>query len=150
MASRLINLANAVAAAVNAATLPLALTATVAWMPFSDRAASADLACWVIPSTEAPGSLSRGQLSHECEVFIALQKPVADETEVDGLAATLEAIGDALAHRPLSWSGGAAHFASMRIDPVLDLDHWNRLKQYTGVLRLTYRIVTAAGAGSGA
>ena len=148
MASRLINLANAVAAAVNAATLPTPLTAAVAWMPFTDRAVSADLACWVVPSTEAPGSLSRGQLSHECEIFVALQKAAADETEVDGLAATLESIGDALAHRPLSWSGGTAHFVSMRIDPVLDLDHWNRLKQYTGVLRLTYRIVAVAGGGS--
>jgi len=148
MASRLRILADAVATAVNAAAVPLPSAAAVAWMPLADRAASDTLACWVVPSTETPGSLSRGQVSYECEVFVALQKAAANEAEIDGLAGTLEAIGDALMHRPLALPSGTAHFVSMRIEPVLDLDHWNRLKQYTGVLRLTYRVVGVVGVSS--
>jgi len=148
MASRLFILAEAVAAAINAATLPIEVTAVVAWMPLADRAAASELACWVVPSTETPSNLSRGQASYECEVFVALQKAAANEAEIGELAAALELIGDSLLRKSLTVDGGTAAFVSMRIDPVLDLDHWNRLKQYTGVLRLTYRLVVFSGGGA--
>lgn len=147
MASRLFILAEAVATAINAATLPIDVTAVVAWMPLADRAAASELACWVVPSTETPANLSRGQSSYECEVFVALQKAAADEAEIGSLAEKLEVIGDLLVRKSLTIGSGTAAFVSMRIDPVLDLDHWNRLKQYTGVLRLTYRLVVASSGG---
>ena len=79
------------------------------------------------------------------EILVALQKAAEDEAELSALAANLEAIGTALFQKrlPLVFEGdpqGEASYLSMRIDPILDPDHWNRLKQYTGVLRITYRV----------
>lgn len=144
MASRIELVATAVAGAINAASLPLVVTAQVAWMPFTDRVDSGALACWVIPSTETPGSTARGRQEHDCEILVALQKAATGEAEIGTLVAALEAISDALAQRTLSLPGapsaGEAVFVSTRIEPVLDPDHWNRLKQFTGVVRLVYRV----------
>jgi len=144
MASRIARVAEAVATAINAATLPVAVTAQVAWMPFTDRIDAGALACWVVPSTETPANLGRRVAQYDCEILVALQKAADDEAEVGTLVAALEAINDALFQRALPLPGDPtpadAAFVSARLEPVLDPDHWNRLKQYTGVIRLIYRV----------
>ena len=152
MPCRLVLVAEAVATAINTAALPIPVQAPMRWMPLTDREDMSVIAGWAIPSTETPANLSRRRGQYDCEILVALQKAADDEAEVSALAANLEAIGDALFQKalPLVFEGapqGEAHYLSMRIDPILDLDHWNRLKQYTGVLRLTYR-VTTQGAGA--
>ena len=111
--ARIVLLAEAVALAINDAPLPIPVQAQMRWMPLTDREDMSVIACWAVPSSEAP--------------------------------ANLEAIGTALFQKrlPLDFEGdpqGEASYLSMRIDPILDPDHWNRLKQYTGVLRITYRV----------
>lgn len=136
-------IAKAVAAAINAATLPMAVVAQVSWMPLLDRSNIDTLACWVVPSTETPSSLSRRSTLFECEVMVGLHRAAANELEISDLAATLEAIGDELLHQPLTTDIGTAHYASMRIEPLMDIEAWNTRKQYLGVLRVTYRVSAA-------
>ncbi len=151
MLPRIALVAEAVATAINQAALPIPVQARMRWMPLADREGMGAIACWSIPSAETPSNLSRRRAQHDCEVLVALQKAAEDEAEVSALAANLEAIGDALLQRtlPLVADGspqGEAAYLSMRTDPVLDLDHWNRLRQYTGVLRVAYRVVPQGGA----
>ncbi len=150
MPARIVLVAEAVAAAVNAATLPIPVQAEMRWMPMTDRADMSVIACWAIPTTETPSALGRQRGQYDCEVIVALQKAADDEPEISALAANLEAIATALFQKslPLVVEGspqGDAVFVSMRIDPVVDPDHWNRLKQYTGVIRIVYRVFVSTG-----
>lgn len=150
MPSRIVLVAEATAAAINAIALPIPVQAQMAWMPITDRVDAGVVACWVVPASETPASLGRQRGQYDCEVFVALQKAVESDGEANGLAENLEAIGNALFQKSLHLvfedvPQGEAAFISMRIDPVLDPDHWNRLRQYTGVLRLVYRVFVSAG-----
>ena len=145
MPARIVLLAEAVALAINDAPLPIPVQAQMRWMPLTDREDMSVIACWAVPSTESPANLARSRAAYDCEILVALQKAAEDEAELSALAANLEAIGTALFQKrlPLVFEGdpqGEASYLSMRIDPILDPDHWNRLKQYTGVLRITYRV----------
>lgn len=145
MPARIVLLAEAVALAINDAPLPIPVQAQMRWMPLTDREDMSVIACWAVPSSEAPANLARGRAAYDCEILVALQKAAEDEAELSALAANLEAIGTALFQKrlPLVFEGdpqGEASYLSMRIDPILDPDHWNRLKQYTGVLRIAYRV----------
>jgi len=150
MAARIVLVAEAVAAAINAAALPIPVQAEMKWMPLADRSQMEGIACWSIPATETPASLGRQRGQYDCEILVALQKAAEDEPEISALAANLEAIATALFQKslPLVDDGnpqGEAAYVSMRIDPVVDTEHWNRLKQYTGVIRLVYRVFVQTG-----
>ena len=150
MPARIVLVAEAVAAAINAASLPIPVQAQMKWMPLTDREDMSVIACWAIPSTEAPSSVARTRGAYDCEILVALQKAAENEAEISALAENLEAIGSELFHRtlPLVFEDvpqGEATYVSMRIDPILDTEHWNRLKQYTGVLRVNYRIFVSTG-----
>jgi hypothetical protein len=145
MPARIVLVAEAVATAINAVALPIPVQAQMKWMPLAEREDMGLISCWAIPGTEAPSSVARGRGQYDCEILVALQKGVQDEAEISDLAANLEAIAAALFQRtlPLVFEDvpqGEAVYLSMRLDPLLDTDHWNRLRQYTGVLRITYRV----------
>lgn len=150
MPARIVLVAEAVAAAINTASLPIPVQAQMKWMPLTAREDMSVIACWAIPSTETPSALGRQRGHYDCEILVALQKEAEDEPEISALAANLEAIGTALFQKslPLVFEGnpqGEAAFISMRLDPIVDTEHWNRLKQYTGVIRLVYRVFVATG-----
>ena len=150
MPARIVLVAEAVAAAINAASLPIPVQAQMKWMPLTAREDMSVIACWAIPSTESPSAIARQRGQYDCEIIVALQKAAEDEPEISALAANLEAIGTALFQQslPLVFEGnpqGEAAFVSMRLDPIVDTEHWNRLKQYTGVIRLVYRVFVATG-----
>ena len=150
MPARIVLVAEAVAAAINTASLPIPVQAQMKWMPLTAREDMSVIACWAIPSTETPSALGRQRGQYDCEILVALQKEAEDEPEISALAANLEAIGTALFQKSLSlvFEGnpqGEAAFVSMRLDPIVDTEHWNRLKQYTGVIRLVYRVFVSTG-----
>ena len=150
MPARIVLVAEAVAAAINTASLPIPVQAQMKWMPLTAREDMSVIACWAIPSTETPSALGRQRGQYDCEILVALQKEAEDEPEISDLAANLEAIGTALLQKslPLVFEGnpqGEAAFVSMRLDPIVDTEHWNRLKQYTGVIRLVYRVFVSTG-----
>lgn len=150
MPARIVLVAEAVAAAINAATLPIPVQAQMKWMPLTSREDMSVIACWAIPSTESPSAIARQRGQYDCEIIVALQKAAEDEPEISALAENLEAIATALFQRslPLVFEGnpqGEAAYVSMRIDPIVDAEHWNRLKQYTGVLRIVYRVFVSTG-----
>lgn len=150
MPARIVLVAEAVAAAINAAALPIPVQAQMKWMPLTSREDMSVIACWAIPSTESPSAIARQRGQYDCEIIVALQKAAEDEPEISALAENLEAIATALLQRslPLVFEGnpqGEAAYVSMRIDPIVDAEHWNRLKQYTGVLRVTYRVFVSTG-----
>jgi len=150
MPARIVLVAEAVAAAINTASLPIPVQAQMKWMPLTAREDMSVIACWAIPSTETPSALGRQRGQYDCEILVALQKEAEDEPEISALAENLEAIGTSLFQRslPLVFEGnpqGEASFVSMRLDPIVDTEHWNRLKQYTGVIRLVYRVFVSTG-----
>lgn len=143
MSARPYIIAQAVAAVINAATLPITVIAQVAWMPQMERKDLDVLACWVVPSTETPSALSRSKVMFDCEIMVGLHRAVSNEMDLSDLAANLEAIGDVLTNRPIETEIGTAHYMTMRIEPLVDVESWNTRKQYLGVLRVTYRIAGA-------
>ncbi len=150
MPARIVLVAEAVATAINAAVLPIPVQAQMKWMPLTDRSEMSVIACWAIPASETPSALGRQRGQYDCEILVALQKVAEDEQEISDLAENLEAIATALFQKslPLVFEGnpqGEAAYVSMRIDPILDTEHWNRLKQYTGVIRVVYRVFVSTG-----
>ena len=59
MPARIVLVAEAVAAAINAATLPIPVQAQMKWMPLTSREDMSVIACWAIPSTESPSAIAR-------------------------------------------------------------------------------------------
>jgi len=140
MAARAHAIAQAVATAIAGATLPVAVTPQVAWMPMLERSDMDTLACFVVPRSQAPTPLTRSVAAHDCEILVGLHQAVADETAIGALAALLEAIGDALFGRTLTVGSGQASFQSLKLEPLVDIERWNTQRQYLGILSITYRI----------
>ncbi len=101
MPARIVLVAEAVAAAINTASLPIPVQAQMKWMPLTAREDMSVIACWAIPSTETPSALGRQRGQYDCEILVALQKEAEDEPEISALAENLEAIGTALFQKSL-------------------------------------------------
>ncbi len=138
MSARIVQVAQAVKSLIDSATLPMSVVTAVAWVPMTDRASMPAPTVWIVPTAEASTTLGRGVRQRDCEIVVGLQKAIDDDAEADSLVALLEAIGDELFQKPLP--GGVGAFLAMRTEPLLDAEHWSTLRQYTGLLRLTYRV----------
>lgn len=147
MAARVYSVAQAVGAAIAAAFPALGATPTVAWMPMVDRPEASVLKCFIVPDRQTPRLAARSQAHVECEVLVGLLKAAADEAEISTLAATLQDISDFLLGRRITSEAVDAHFVSITGDPFFDAAGWNTLKEFKGVLRVTYRVVITIGGG---
>jgi hypothetical protein len=108
-----------------------------------------DLHVTVVPKGVVLAPADRSRVQHEVQVDIAVQKklgPASDEeeydeqVELDGLMGFVEEIADFVKFRRLG-SQPTAAWVKTDNDPIYSQDHLERLRQFTSVLTVTYRVV---------
>ena len=149
--SVIMDIADALADALNdeGNDFSLEFTAACAYQALLELPDMKDLHVTVVPKGVAMSPADRSRVQHEVQVDIAVQKklgPASDQeeydeqAELDGLMGLVEEIGDFLKFRRLG-SQPAAAWVKTDNDPIYSQDHLERLRQFTSVLTVTYRVV---------
>jgi hypothetical protein len=128
----------------------LEFTAARAYQALVELPEMKDLHVTVVPKGVAMVPADRSRVQHEVQVDIAVQKklgPATDDeeeydeqAELDGLMGLVEEIADFLKFRRLG-SQPTAAWVKTDNDPIYSQDHLERLRQFTSVLTVTYRVV---------
>lgn len=150
--SVLVDVADAVAAEINAATLSLDVDAVRGYETDAELEDLDELRLDVVPVRLAGDMHDRGSLFREVAVDVAIRKRFGlsdqDNTgeisreSIDELVDLLEEIDDLLAGvTRLSTYSGASWFGSEVRTPWMP-DHLRQQRQYTGIVRVTYNVST--------
>ena len=127
----------------------LEFTAARAYQALLELPEMKDLHVTVVPKGVALAPADRSRVQHDVQVDIAVQKklgPTSDEeeydeqAELDGLMGLVEELSDFLKFRRLG-SQPTAAWVKTENDPIYSQDHLERLRQFTSVLTVTYRVV---------
>ncbi len=136
------DVADALVAELNAASLSLPLTAARHYVPSFELQDMKDLHVSVVPRGVVILPGGRGHNHHDYSIDVAVQKKVDAEegTEIDELLDLVDEIADHFRFRRLD-SYPAAHWIKTEHAPIYAQDHWDELRQFTSVLTLTFRVV---------
>ncbi len=136
----IIDIADAVASALNAHGFGQAFTAERHYVPRFELKEMADLKVTVVPRSLVSETASRTMVKDDIEIDVAVQKKLGSDVvaEGDALMQLVEEIITYLRQTPLA---GLANVVLVRVanDPIYAPEHWDELRQFTSVLTLTYR-----------
>lgn len=140
MSAIAIQIADAVVAEINGHTFSQPFTAQRFYRPEFDRKEMATLHVSVLPSETTMASLGRNQVQQDYSVEIGVQKKAVEIADLDALMTLVEEIGDFFKCRRLAQYPSAIW---LRMDnvPIYRPDHLETLKQFTSVLKITFRVV---------
>ena len=147
--SVIVDIADALAEALNGNDFSVEFTAARAYQALLELPEMKDLHVTVVPKGVVMAPVDRSRVQHDIEVDIAVQKklgPASDDeeydeqAELDGLMGLVEELSDFLKFRRLG-SQPTAAWVKTDNDPIYSQDHLERLRQFTSVLTLTYRVV---------
>ncbi len=143
MSSVTLELADAVAATLNAGAFSQEFTAVRSHLPDYDLSEVKALTVTVVPKSLEIAKASRESAYFDAAIDIGVQQKIDGDAEaaramVDGLIALVEEIVDHLRGRRLEGAPDAVWMAIAN-DPVFDRDHMERLRVFTGVVTVTYR-----------
>jgi hypothetical protein len=135
------DIAEAVTQELNGATFSQAFTAQRAYLPIFELPEMQDLHVTVVPKSVSilPGGRSHNQ--HDYAIDVAVQKKLnaTDNTEIDPLLSLVDEIADHFRLKRLDSYPGAV-WVKTDNEPVYDPEHLDRLRQFTSVLTLTFRV----------
>lgn len=143
-----VEIADAVTAELNAAVSAIpqpfggvSFAAARHYLPVFTRDAMKTLHVSVVPKGLEEERLDRTTTQVEVQVDIAVQQQVdpADLDDVDALMLLVQQIGDYLRMRKLTELAGAAWLRNTT-SPIYSIDHLEKLRQFTAVLTVTYRV----------
>jgi len=137
--STLINIADAVAASLNAASFGQPFTAERLYQPAFELADLADLKVSVVPKSVTIATASRDGSYFDCSVDVGIQKKIADDAEIDGLVDLAEEIADHLRMKRLD-DVPEAVWLSIEHEPVVAAEHLEQQRALTSILTVTYRV----------
>ncbi len=140
--SAVIDLADAIAASLNAQGFTPAVTAVRAHLPIFDLGKVGDaLQVSVVPRSLSITNASRALNFFDISTDIGVQKRIDpnDPAQIDALLDLVEQIGDHLRLKRLD-TFVSAQWLSSEHDPVLAAEHLERLNVFTSVLTVTHRI----------
>jgi len=132
-------LADAVAASLNAGSFGMPFTAERLHQPSFDLAELAELHVSVVPKSQTITNATRQHSFFDCAVDVGVQKKVADDAEVDALLDLVQEIADHLRLKRLDDYPTAA-WLSIEHEPVVASEHLDQNRQLTSVLTVTYRV----------
>ena len=137
----MLNIADAVVAELNAASLSLPLHAERRYVPNFDLHDMQDLQVSVVPRELHVRGLDRYRNTYEAEIDLAIQKKFqkGDAAEIDPLVSLVEEIADLFRLRRLSSYAGAI-WAGTDHQVLYSQEHWDQLNQFTSLLTLTFRV----------
>ncbi len=146
MPSTTIQIADAVAAALNAASLSQPFTAVRHYLPEFDLKEMDTLHVSVVPAELDEETADRTRDRAEYKIHVAIQKRVAkqdppglDTAAIDALMQLVEEIDDLLRHKRLA-GYEQAHWAKTENKPIYDPKHLKEHGQFTSLLVFTFRV----------
>jgi len=136
------DVADALVAELNAASLSQPLTAARHYVPSFELQDMKDLHVSVVPKGVVITKSDRSRNTNDIQVDVAVQKKfeTGDAAEIDPLVNLVEEIADHFRLRRLD-SYPAAHWIKTEHAPIYAQEHWDELRQFTSVLTLTFRVV---------
>ncbi len=139
--SVIVEIADAVASAINEGTYAEAVNAQRAYRPSFDLEELGELKVTVVPRSVNTANLARQQSQVDCTVDVGLQQRVdaGDDARLDALLDLAEEIGDQLRHRRLAGYPQAA-WLSIEHEPVVAAEHLDERSTLTTVMSVTYRV----------
>ena len=139
--SVIVEIADAVAAAINNETYAEPVTAQRAYRPSFDLEELGELKVTVVPRSVNTANLARQQSQVDCTVDVGLQQRVdaGDDVRLDALLDLAEEIGDQLRHKRLAGCPQAA-WVSIEHEPVVAAEHLDERSTLTTVMSVTYRV----------
>ena len=136
------DIADAVAAEINAGSFSQPVDAKREYLPHFDLEDMQTLRVTVVPKsvTTLPGG--RGHNQHDYAIDVAVQQKLqtADNTEIDALMLLVDEIGDHFRFKRLS-SYPNAMWLKTENQPVYAQEHLQEMRQFTSVLTLTFRVM---------
>ena len=138
--SVIIDIADAVVAQLNGATLSQPLIAVRHYQPKFELSEMTELKVSVVPRSLASKTLDRNRDSFEYQIDVAVQqKTDMSQASLDGLMNLVEEIADHLRQTALT-QYPQSRCTEFENAPVYALDHLDELRQFTSVLTVTYRV----------
>lgn len=131
-----------VATLLEEASLPLVCRIRRSYLPRSERDDLDRTTVTVAPLSATIARASRGTWSESHEIAIGVQKALRSPTpdrEIDELTGLVESIAAFLPAASLV-SVPDAEVVSVEISPLVSQEHLDSLRQFTGVVRVVYRI----------
>lgn len=140
--STMVQIADAVAAELNAGTFAEPFTARRLLLPVFELQDMQTLQVSVVPRSIASQGATRGAAFFDYAVDIGVQRKLNtdDPAEVEALLELVEAISDHLRGRSLQAALAASWMKTENV-PVYSAEHLDQLRQFTSVLTVTYRVM---------
>ena len=138
MGAQIVDLADAVMAALNGHVFTPAFVATRSYQPTYELKDAAELKVTVIPNASANQRVSRSQRNCDLSVAVIVQQKLAEDgrdAQMDGLLALVESIDDFLFGDVLE---EATQFEGENA-PLFMPDHLEQWNQFTSVLVVKFR-----------
>jgi hypothetical protein len=136
------DIADAVVTALNGHTFSQPFTAARAYRPVFDLKDMTDLHVTVVPKGVELTTAGRGLAQSDVQIDIGVQKKLAsgDNAEIDPLLGLVQEIAEFI--RATGRFGDAA-WVKTENTPIYSQEHLGELRQFTSVLTLTLRVMTA-------
>lgn len=134
--------AEAVVAALNAATFSQPIAAARSYLPRVELADLKTLKVTVVPSSVSIITASRGQTQRDVAIDVAVQKKLAHEqnADLDPLLTLAEEIAEHFRGKRLDSFPDAA-WVKTEFKPIYAPEHIEQLRTFTSVLTLTFRVI---------
>ena len=146
MTAVVVEIADAVVAALNGATLSQPVTAERYYLPEFDLKDMDTLHVSVVPAELDEEIADRARDRAEYKIHVAVQKRVAkqdppglDQAAIDGLMQLVQEIDDLFRHKTLAGYEPAA-WTKTENKPIFDPKHLKESSQFTSLLVLTFRV----------
>jgi hypothetical protein len=136
------DIAEAVVTALNGHTFSQPFTAARAYRPVFDLKDMTDLHVTVVPKGVELTAAGRGLAQSDVQIDIGVQKKLAagDNAEIDALVGLVQETAEFV--RATGRFGEAA-WVKTENAPIYSQEHLGELRQFTSVLTLTLRVMTA-------
>jgi hypothetical protein len=136
------NIAEAVVTALNGHTFSHPFTAQRAYRPVFDLKEMTNLHVTVVPKGVELTTAGRGLAQSDVQIDIGVQKKLAsaDNAEIDPLLGLVQEIAEFVRS---TGRFGDAVWVKIENTPIYSQEHLGELRQFTSVLTLTLRVMTA-------
>jgi len=136
------DIAGAVVTALNGHTFSQPFTAARAYLPVFDLKDMKDLRVTVVPRGVEMSTAGRGLAASDIQIDVAVQKKLAsaDNAEIDALMALVQEIAEFI--RSTGRFGDGSWVRTENV-PIYSPEHLGELRQFTSVLTLSFKVMTA-------
>lgn len=137
MSAPVVDVADAIVAVLNAASLSRNFTAVRRHTHNIDRTTLQTVRVLVVPKADLTRKTTRGMIRREIDVDVAILAPATDEYDAERLMDFVEEIKDELEGDQMA----SADWVQHDNDPVYSVDNIDGLQQFTSVVTESYLLI---------